>query len=70
MLVPAFAGSAPRRANKKGRAVPVKTEDTTMRNSEDDIAKELTMLPFVMYTRKKPPTAWHKEMAENLQWAS
>lgn len=47
ILVPAFAGSTPSRARAKGSAVPVKTELITIRNNEEDIAKELTMLPLV-----------------------
>ena len=45
MLVPALAGSMPAFASAKGSAVPENTDVTTMRNSDDEIAKELAMLP-------------------------
>ena len=57
MEVPALAGSTPTRCSRKGRPVPNSTEVITIAKSEVDMATELARLPFVTYTRTKPPTA-------------
>jgi hypothetical protein len=57
MLVPALAGSTPSQVRLKGSATPRRTDDMTMRKSEEEMAVASLKLPLVAYTRTNPAAA-------------